>query len=225
MAMKPSLPSFQHTVATAASRRTPMVFLMAKLLSVIFLFVSLVVAAIAQETAPDRGKAIAAAALERTFHDVIYDGSYLQIPYPGGDVSNDRGVCSDVVVRSFRSVGTDLQVLIHEDMSAAFDSYPAIWGLTRPDPNIDHRRVPNIRRFLERKGAALPLSRLARDYAPGDLVTWNIDPSGSLPHIGIISEQTSPQGTPLIVHNIGRGPKLEDVLFDFEMTGHYRYSG
>lgn len=164
------------------------------------------------------------AAMARLEHDVRYDGSYRIIDYPNGDVPANVGVCTDVVIRAYRELGIDLQRLVHEDMSAAFDAYPKIWGLTSPDPNIDHRRVPNLQTFFERQGASLPLSERAADYEPGDLVSWML-PNGR-PHIGIVVAQRSPRARrPLIVHNIGAGPKLEDVLFDYEITGHYRFTG
>lgn len=162
------------------------------------------------------------AALERTTHSVRYDGSYRSISYPMGDVPDNIGVCTDVVIRSYRSLGIDLQQLVHEDMRADFDHYPATWGLKRPDSNIDHRRVPNLQRFFERQGAALPVSSLGEDYRPGDLVTWMLP--GNLPHIGIVSNRNAYGTTrPLIVHNIGLGPMLEDMLFDYKITGHYRF--
>jgi uncharacterized protein YijF (DUF1287 family) len=165
---------------------------------------------------------IVAAALERTRHRVVYDGSYRRIAYPNGDVPATIGVCTDVVIRSLRAVGIDLQREVHEDMRRAFDAYPRLWGLSRPDRNIDHRRVPNLQRFFERRGAAVPVSRRGDDYLPGDLVTWMLP--GNLPHIGIVVDGRSGDGErPLIVHNIGSGPELADTLFVFPVTGHYRY--
>lgn len=169
--------------------------------------------------------ALAKAALERTDHRVIYDGSYRKIAYPNGDVPDYLGVCSDVVVRSYRALGIDLQQQVHEDMKRDFNAYPGLWGLKRPDANIDHRRVPNLRVFFERHGQSLPVSRKAGDYRPGDIVTWNLRKKGSLPHIGIVSDQRAEDGTPLMIHNIGFGPMLENMLFDYTITGHYRYSG
>lgn len=165
-----------------------------------------------------------AAALARTEAFVLYDPAYVQIAYPGGDVAENRGVCSDVVIRAYRALGVDLQKLVHEDMRANFAAYPKHWGLTRPDSNIDHRRVPNLETFLRRQGAALPPSDDPADYKPGDVVAWNLrGPGGFLPHIGIVTDRIAPSGLPRIVHNIGFGPKLEDVLFSWPMTGHYRY--
>ena len=162
------------------------------------------------------------AAKERTRHAVTYDGRYLRIDYPGGDVPQNMGVCTDVIIRTYRQVGIDLQVEVHEDMKAHFDLYPRIWGLKQPDPNIDHRRVPNLQVFFRRKGQALDVSDRAEDYRPGDLVTWMLP--GNLPHIGMVVDRKSRDGQRrLIVHNIGRGPKMEDGLFTFPITGHYRY--
>lgn len=167
---------------------------------------------------------LVAAALERTKHVVRYDGAYRSIPYPNGDVPQGIGVCTDVLIRSYRALGIDLQRLVHEDMRAEFDAYPRNWGLTRPDPNIDHRRVPNLRRFFERHGESLPVSEQPEDYKPGDIVTWILP--GNSPHIGIVTDEMSTDGErPLIVHNIGQGPKHDDMLFLFRITGHYRYLG
>jgi len=162
-------------------------------------------------------------ALERTNSFVIYNPAYFALDYPNGDVPKQFGVCTDVVIRSYRALGIDLQKLVHEDMSENFDQYPAkrIWGQNRTDKNIDHRRVPNLRVFFERFGESLSVSQKSSDYLPGDLVAWSV--SGR-PHIGIVTDQLdSKSQNPLIVHNIGRGPKLEDMLFDYKITGHYRY--
>ena len=165
---------------------------------------------------------LVAAALERTNHRVHYDGSYRKIAYPGGDVSDDRGVCTDVIIRCYRKIGIDLQVAVHEDMSVSFSEYPTLWGLTRPDPNIDHRRVPNLHAFFSRKGVVIPVTDNGDDYEPGDLVFWKL-PSGH-PHVGIVVNRRSQDGKrPLIVHNIGSGPMLEDVLFAYTINGHFRY--
>lgn len=168
--------------------------------------------------------AMVAAAIERTAHRVRYDGRYFSIPYPGGDVPADVGVCTDVVIRAYRRTGIDLQEQVHRDMRAHFDAYPSkkMWGLTRPDTNIDHRRVPNLQVFFSRKGKTLPVSEKAADYQPGDLVTWMLP--GNLPHIGIVTDTMHPaSGNPMVVHNIGAGPKLEDMLFAYPITGHYQY--
>lgn len=167
---------------------------------------------------------LALAALERTRQHVTYDGSYFKIAYPNGDVPSHLGVCTDVVIRSYRALGIDLQQAVHEDMASHFAAYPSkhIWGLDRPDPNIDHRRVPNLQVFFARNGEEWPISDRGDAYRAGDLVTWMLP--GNLPHIGIVSPTLTPDGKRrLIVHNIGAGPKLEDVLFRYRITGHYRY--
>ncbi len=164
------------------------------------------------------------AALERTKNLVIYDGSYKRIKYPMGDVSPLKGVCTDVVIRSYRKLGIDLQREVHLDIRSNFKKYPANWGLKKPDTNIDHRRVPNLRVFLSRHGKSLSVTKNSKDYKPGDLVTWKLD--NNLPHIGIVVNKRSADGKrPLIVHNIGLGPRLEDMLFRYKITGHYRYYG
>ena len=151
----------------------------------------------------------------------FYDGSYRRIAFPGGDVPRERGVCSDVVVRAFRNAGVDLQLLINQDMTKSFDAYPKLWGLSRPDPNIDHRRVPNLATFFKRHGSSLAISRDPRDYVPGDIVTWRL-PSG-VPHLGLVSDR-SENGRAFVIHNIGAGAQVEDMLFTFTITGHYRYA-
>jgi uncharacterized protein YijF (DUF1287 family) len=170
-------------------------------------------------------KRFVAAAIERTHHVVRYDPAYVRIAYPGGDVPADTGVCTDEVIRAYRAVGVDLQKEVHEDMERNFAAYPRSWrGVSAyPDSNIDHRRVPNLMVFFARKGVALPVTNLAGDYAPGDLVTWNL--GSNVPHIGIVVDQKAASGRYLIVHNIGQGPRMEDVLLDWKITGHYRYFG
>ena len=167
---------------------------------------------------------LVAAAVERTAHEVEYDPTYYKLDYPNGDVPSDKGVCTDEVIRSYRALGIDLQKEVHEDMSANFSRYPTKFGLTSTDTNIDHRRVPNLRVFFERKGRSLPITDEATDYKPGDIVTWDLNASQT--HIGIIVDV--PSATPgryMIMHNIGRGPKIEDILFAWKITGHYRYAG
>lgn len=167
---------------------------------------------------------LVAAAIERTQHTVRYDGAYFSIDYPGGDVPKGLGVCTDVVIRAYRALGIDLQLLVHESMSENFAEYPSrrIWGLTETDPNIDHRRVPNLQVFFSRHGEVLPITSDPKDYSAGDLVTWVLP--GHLPHIGIITDEISPlTSNPMVVHNINAAPKLEDMLFGYKITGHYRY--
>lgn len=169
---------------------------------------------------------LVAAAIERTHHAVRYDPSYVRIPYPGGDVPEHTGVCTDEVIRVYRALGVDLQKQVHEDMVQNFSAYPHNWNSPspRPDSNIDHRRVPNLMVFFRRKGQSLPVSYQINDYSPGDLVTWDL--GGNVPHIGIVVDRRGPQtGRYMLVHNIGQGPKMEDVLFNWKITGHYRYFG
>lgn len=150
-----------------------------------------------------------------------YDGSYRTLAYPGGDVPLERGVCTDVVIRALRTAyGMDLQQQVHEDMRRHFSLYPALWGLSRPDRNIDHRRVPNLQTFFRRQGWALPVSQQSSDYRPGDIVTSIIPPH--LPHIMIVSDRTTADGRPLVIHNIGAGTREDDQLFAYAISGHYR---
>lgn len=169
--------------------------------------------------------ALIAAAEAQIGVTTLYDGSYRRLDYPGGDVPRDRGVCTDVIIRALRDAhGFDLQQAVHRDMKRAFAAYPAIWGLKRPDSNIDHRRVPNLRRFFSRIGADLPAPTADTAFQPGDLITWTLGPG--LPHIGIVSDRLVP-GTdrPMILHNVGAGTRLDDVLLAYPMTGHYRLEG
>ena len=174
-------------------------------------------------------RAFVAAAEERTRHAVRYDPAYIRIPYPGGDVPSSTGVCTDEVIRAYRAVGVDLQKEVHEDMLAHRSAYPRKWATSRgngdgTDSNIDHRRVPNLMVFFSRKGQSLQLSNDANDYEPGDLVAWNL--GGGITHIGIVVDRKSPaSGRYLIVHNIGAGPQMEDVLFNWKIIGYYRYAG
>lgn len=186
------------------------------------LFVVVLLSASSQ--AQEFSEKLAAAALERTQHRIIYDGSYRKIAYPGGDIDPGRGVCTDVVIRSYRALNIDLQQRVHEDMSTHFKAYPAqrIWAQSRPDSNIDHRRVPNLQTFFSRHGQPLAVTNNPTDYLAGDLVTWMLP--GNLPHIGIVSHRKHHDGTPLVVHNIGFGTQLDNSLFAFPQSGHYRYS-
>jgi len=156
------------------------------------------------------GPQLAAAAAKQVGVTVHYDPAYVQLRYPGGDVPLERGVCSDVVVRAFRTVGVDLQREVHEDMRANFRLYPKMWGLAAPDANIDHRRVPNLMKYFERRGKAT-----RETFAPGDIVAWRLP--GGLYHIGIVADP------PFVVHNIGRGAQREEILFAYPIIGHYRW--
>ncbi|WP_165680398.1 DUF1287 domain-containing protein [Metapseudomonas otitidis] len=151
-----------------------------------------------------------------------YDPAYRRIAYPGGDVPMATGVCTDVVIRALRAQGLDLQQRVHEDMRRHFSAYPRHWGLKRPDPNIDHRRVPNLMTWFDRQGLSLKVGQAAADYQPGDIVTWDL--GRGLQHIGIISDRRSREGTPLALHNIGQGTREEDILFRWPILGHYRFA-
>lgn len=164
--------------------------------------------------------ALVTAARKQIGVTLTYDPAYVRLPYPGGDVPASRGVCTDVVIRAFRTQRIDLQQRVHEDMRTHFAKYPQKWGLRGPDSNIDHRRVPNLQTWFARQGWSLPVTSRAGDYRVGDLVTWMLP--GNLPHIGIVSDRRSLSGTPLIIHNIGHGAREDDVLFDYPITGHYR---
>ncbi len=165
---------------------------------------------------------LAAAALAHSGDRVAYDPSYYKIAYPNGDVPSGKGVAADVVIRCYRRLGMDLQVLVHEDMAANFRVYPQLWDAPGPDPNIDHRRVPNLQRFLERKGQTIPVSRRDADYRPGDLVIWSLSNADS--HIGIVVPGPGKRaGEAWVVHNMGAGVKWENVLFDYPIQRHFRF--
>lgn len=170
------------------------------------------------------GEKIVEAARKQVGVTVGYDPAYVSLKYPGGDIPREHGVCTDVVVRALRDgLEKDLQKLVHEDMKANFGSYPKIWGLKRPDKNIDHRRVPNLAKFFTRKHRklALPENLKDGDFRPGDIVTCTVPPH--LPHVMIVSDKKSSEGLPLVIHNIGAGAREEDRLGDFPLTGHYRW--
>ena len=164
---------------------------------------------------------LADSALTLTQQRVQYDPAYFSINYPNGDVPADKGVCTDVVIRAYRKLGIDLQKEVHEDMLANFSEYPNHWGLTRTDRNIDHRRVPNLMVFFTSHGMVKQITSAASDYKPGDIVCWQL-PRG-MTHIGIVSHKTV-GNTPMIIHNIGAGQVVENILFDYPIIGHYRYT-
>jgi uncharacterized protein len=170
----------------------------------------------------DKALKISDAALSLTQDKVVYDPAYFTIKYPNGDVPPDKGVCTDVVIRTYRKLGIDLQKEVHEDMVKNFNFYPKKWGLKKTDTNIDHRRVPNLMTFFSRKCEKKKISKNPEDYKPGDIVTWNLE--GNLTHIGMVVNKKSEDGVRyLIVHNIGRGQELADCLFSYTITGHYGY--
>jgi uncharacterized protein len=151
----------------------------------------------------------------------MYDPAYVSLAFPNGDVPIERGVCTDVVIRAFRGgLSQDLQKLVNEDMRGNFSAYPKQWGLSKPDKNIDHRRVPNLQTFFKRKGWSLTVTKTAADYLPGDIVTCTVPPN--LPHVMIVSDKKAADQTPLVLHNIGRGAQEEECLFTYPVTGHYR---
>ncbi len=178
----------------------------------------LAIASAVQATNAERA-VIASAAMTQVGVTRTYDPAYRQLAYPSGDLPIERGVCADVIVRAFRRIGVDLQVAVHEDMRRNFRLYPQMWHLSGPDTNIDHRRVPNLMKFFERRGKSIALNA---PYEPGDVVAW-ILPAG-LYHIGIVSTARNPAGSEyLVVHNIGDGAQNEDVLRAFRIIGHYRW--
>ena len=176
--------------------------------------------ALAQSTFTKR---LSDAAIKLTGDKVIYDPSYFSIPYPNGDIPADRGVCTDVIIRAYRKLGIDLQKEVHEDMAKNFKVYPKKWGMKTTDKNIDHRRVPNLMTFFSRYGHSLPITTLAADYKPGDIVSWDL--GKGVTHIGIVIDQKSADGLRnLIVHNIGLGQEISDCLFKYTIIGHHRYA-
>jgi uncharacterized protein YijF (DUF1287 family) len=165
---------------------------------------------------------LADSALTLTRQNVVYDPSYFSIDYPNGDIPAGKGVCTDVIIRTYRKLGIDLQKEMHEDMLDHFNEYPANWGLNKPDKNIDHRRVPNLMVFFERHGKIKIISDEAGDYLPGDIVCWDL--GNGITHIGMVAnKKTEDYKRTMIIHNIGAGQVLADCLFDFKIIGHYRY--
>jgi uncharacterized protein YijF (DUF1287 family) len=161
------------------------------------------------------------AGLDQIGKTLSYDPAYVSLAYPNGDVPIEKGVCCDVIIRALRASGVDLQQVVHEDMKENFSAYPKLWGLKKTDTNIDHRRVPNLAKFFERKGKKLAVTKAAADYLPGDFVVCRL--SNGLIHIMLVSNAKNAEGTPLIIHNIGGGAKEEDRLFEFTIEGHYRW--
>jgi uncharacterized protein len=171
--------------------------------------------------AQELGSCLVSKAREQIGVTVRYDPVYRRLAFPGGDVPADRGVCTDVLVRAYRLLNVDLQELVHRDMKSSWSAYPKLWGLTRPDPNIDHRRVPNLATFFQRHGSKLPIPSRLDEYQAGDIVTWRL--SSGVPHVGFVSDKISSSGVPLVIHNIGSGTREEDVLLAHTITGRFRY--
>jgi uncharacterized protein YijF (DUF1287 family) len=192
---------------------------MKKIIVLILLFNLIVQPFIAQS---EFGKRLADSAFTLTKQKVKYVPTYFQIKYPNGDVPSDKGVCTDVIIRTYRKVGIDLQKEVHEDIKTNFDKYPKYWKLKKPDTNIDHRRVPNLMVFFAKFGKVKQLTLKSTDYLPGDIVCWNL--GGAITHIGIVSNKKTPDGKRYhIIHNIGQGQVLEDCLFNYKIIGHYEY--
>lgn len=151
-----------------------------------------------------------------------YDAAYTRFKFPGGDVPRERGVCTDVLVRSYRDAfALDLQLLLNADMRAHFEAYPRVWGLSAPDPSIDHRRVPNLATWLTRRHAARPLPSDPSGWQPGDIFTSLVAGTGT--HIGLVSDRAG-RRSPLIIHNIGAGVREEDALLQWPITGRFRWA-
>jgi uncharacterized protein len=168
-------------------------------------------------------RSIIESAVSQTKTTTGYTQTYFVIPYPSGDVPAETGACTDVVIRSFRAAGVDLQKEVHEDMAGHFAEYPKIWGLAKTDSNIDHRRVPNLQKYFERRGKSVPITSSGADYRPGDVVSWDLNGKG-MTHIGVVSNLwNAGEKRHLIIHNIGAGARAEDRLFEWKITGHYRY--
>ncbi len=190
----------------------------------IFLFAAYFVLSNCLSQTTTEAEALSSSAMELIDPNIVYDGSYFSIPYPNGDIPSDKGVCTDVIIRAFRKIDIDLQKEVHEDMKANFGKYPKLWGLRSTDRNIDHRRVPNLMVYFQRQGYELPITNEPTDYLPGDIVAWSL--GGAITHIGILVDQKSRDGRRhLIVHNIGAGQLMEDLLFKYEIIGHFRLNG
>jgi len=190
-----------------------------ELMSRILLVCLVALSGVAQTSSDAFAKKLVAAADDRPNHVVRYDPGYVKIAYPNGEVPAKTGVCTDEIIRIYRAVGIDLQRLVHEDMGANRSAYQRASG--RLDTNIDHRRVPNLAVFFGRKGQTLAITGKPADYLPGDIVIWML-PNGR-DHIGMVTDRKAVEGRYMVEHNIGEGPKIEDVLMEWKITGHYRY--
>lgn len=186
------------------------------------LFVAAILYACGVSAQEDFFKRLSSAAIELTHQRVEYDPQYFSISYPNGDIPAGKGVCTDVIIRAYRKMGIDLQKEVHEDMKAHFSQYPKLWGLKTTDKNIDHRRVPNLMKYFSRKGTVKKITHSPADYVAGDIVCWNL--GGAVTHIGVVVDRKSSDGMRnMIVHNIGGGQVLEDVLFSYKIIGHYSF--
>lgn len=181
----------------------------------------LVLVGLAAFAKPGREADFVAAARSQIGKTLSYDARYARIPYPGGDIPLVAGCCTDVVIRAYRSLGLDLQKLVHEDILLAPGSYRGLLTHGKPDTNIDHRRVSVVWAYLRRHASVRPCSPNPADYRAGDLVIWRLQ-SGRL-HLGVVSFAQSGEA-PLVIHNIIFGPKEEAMLFGWPVIGHYRYA-
>ncbi len=190
-------------------------------ISIVFLFFTFSIYKAKSQNVSEKALSLALCAANLSLQKIRYDPSYFSIKYPNGDIPKDKGVCTDVVIRAFRLIGIDLQKDVHEDMKSNFSAYPKLWGLATTDKNIDHRRVPNLMCYFNRKGYNVPITQNKIDYLPGDIVCWNL--GGSITHIGIVvNQKTKENNIPLIIHNIGSGQVIENCLFKYKIIGHYR---
>ena len=190
-------------------------------LKMLFFLVSFLVAQ--AEPYKNFGAQLAKAGESIADSSIVYDPAYVRIPYPNGDVPANTGVCTDVIIRAYRKMGIDLQKEVHEDIKNNPSKYP---NIEKPDTNIDHRRVPNLARFFARHGMTLSADKNAEDFLPGDIVWWKLDGPKGLNHIGLVVDKRSRGGgRPLVIHNIGGGQVIEDILFSHHIHRHYRYRG
>lgn len=152
----------------------------------------------------------------------VYDNSWQEISsYPMGDVPSNRGACTDVVVRSLREIGIDLQQLVHEDILRDMRGY----NLGFFDINIDHRRVGTMFTFFSRNAMALPTDLHDKSaWRAGDIVfvAWQWIRGAPAEHVGIISDKIGPRGLPLVIENGGPKPIEQDSLGHGKIVGHFR---
>lgn len=160
---------------------------------------------------------IVSGALRQADEQAVYDASYRNIPYPGGDVPRTQGACTDVVIRAFRDGGIDLQRLIFVDAKRRPGDYPNQQG--KLDPNILHRRVKNMVVFFNALKTAKSTELAESNWKPGDIVVWRV--YGSQLHVGICSNLRNDQGLPYVVHNIQYCAE-QDVLTAWPIVAHFR---
>ena len=145
--------------------------------------------------------------------------TYKSAYYSGGYPPDNEGVCTDVIWRAFKNAGYTLKGMVDKDIKENVDKYPRVAG--KPDPNIDFRRVPNLKVYFERNHIVLTtdLSQIEQ-WQPGDIVVF-----GST-HIGIISDKRNKKGIPYLIHNGGQPIREEDFLETYDkyepISGHYR---